>query len=319
MTFIFISILISMITSHYLLIWIKPHLTKNNLDIPNNRSSHQVPKPKSGGIAFIISSLLGLIIDFFTNGLNPTIITILISYPLSFLGFLDDKFNIKIHYRFTIQILFSVLIISFSPINLSNFFVPLIILSIVSIINFINFMDGIDGLVSGCLLIYLVTQNIISGGSISSWYLIGGLLTFLVWNWYPAKIFMGDTGSLFLGGIYAGMALESKSLSASFFSILISFPLLIDAFTCVIRRWKSKQNIFLAHRSHLYQRLHQAGWSQSKVSLLYIFGTLLNALAYLLVGIKGIIFTSLIELFIGVILDKYFAKSFSIVIEETLN
>ena len=121
MTFIFISILISMIISHYLLIWIKPYLTKNNLDIPNNRSSHQVPKPKSGGIAFIISSLLGLIIDFFTNGLNPTIITILISYPLSFLGFLDDKFNIKIHYRFTIQILFSVLIISFSPINLSNF------------------------------------------------------------------------------------------------------------------------------------------------------------------------------------------------------
>ena len=108
MTFIFISILISMIISHYLLIWIKPYLTKNNLDIPNNRSSHQVPKPKSGGIAFIISSLLGLIIDFFTNGLNPTTITILISYPLSFLGFLDDKFNIKIHYRFTIQILFSV-------------------------------------------------------------------------------------------------------------------------------------------------------------------------------------------------------------------
>ena len=56
--------------------------------------------------------------------------------------------------------------------------------------------------------------------------------------------------------------------------------------------WEVNSGIFLAHRSHLYQRLHQAGWSQSKVSLLYIFGTLLNALAYLLVGIKGIIFTS---------------------------
>ncbi len=320
MIFVFISILISMTISHYLLVWIKPLLTRRNLDIPNNRSSHLIPKPKSGGIAFIFSSFVGVIIDLLLNGINPTTIIFLISYPLSFLGFLDDKFNIKIHYRFTIQILFAALIIYFSPINISNILlVPLFILSIVSIINFINFMDGIDGLVAGSLLIYLFVQNILIGSSISSWYLVGGLIAFLFWNWSPAKIFMGDTGSIFLGGIYAAMALQNKSLSSSFFSLFISFPLLIDALTCVIRRWQSKQNIFLAHKSHLYQRLHQAGWSHSKVSLLYILGTLLNSLAYLGIGAKGLIFLSIIELLIGIILDKYFAKSFSIVIAEAQN
>ena len=141
------------------------------------------------------------------------------------------------------------------------------------IINFTNFMDGIDGLVAGCMLIILLSLYILKVDELLP--LIAGLLAFLLWNWSPSKIFMGDSGSTFLGGIFFGVLLKLHDPITLIGVLLISTPLLGDAAICVIKRFFAGKNIFKAHRSHLYQRLQRAGFSHTKVSTIYILGTLI--------------------------------------------
>ncbi len=310
---IFISIIFSIIISHIFLTFAFPYFKKNNLDIPNKRSSHNTPKPKSGGISFVLTALIGAILDYFLNGFNFSIYAIFICFPLSVLGFIDDKFNIKIKFRFVFQIFTALLIIK---VFLNNFYginfivLPFILIIILSIINFVNFMDGMDGIVAGCMLISISSQNYVLNNNLSTWFLAGGLITFIFWNWHPAKIFMGDTGSTYLGGVFAALALAQDSLSESFFSLFLAFPIMSDALFCVIRRYKNKDNIFTPHKLHLYQRLHQSGWSHSKVSSLYISGTLLCSISYIKGGILGLLLISFMEFCIGIFLEKNYAKSF---------
>ncbi len=311
---IFIYLITSLLISHIFLTFTFPYLKKNNLDIPNKRSSHIEPKPKSGGISFVLTSIIGAFLDYFINGFNFSIYSILICFPLAIMGFIDDKYNIKVNFRFGFQIFTGILILK-SFINNNNdtriILIPLILITIISIINFVNFMDGVDGMVAGCMIISIATQNLRLNSNLSIWFLVGGLIGFLFWNWNPAKIFMGDTGSTFLGAIFAALALNQESLYQSFFSMFLAFPILSDAFFCVIIRYKNKQNIFQPHKSHLYQRLHQSGWPHYKVSLLYISGTLLCSISYLILGVKGLILITIIEFCIGIFLDKYYAKSFA--------
>lgn len=312
---IFISIIFSIILSHIFLNFAFPYLKKNNLDIPNKRSSHINPKPKSGGIAFVLTAIVGAISDYSLNGFNFSISTILICLPLAILGFIDDKYNIKVGWRFFFQILTSILIIKAFMNNfydLKFIILPLVLISILSIINFVNFMDGIDGMVAGCMIISISTQNYSLDNSLSIWFLVGGLFAFIFWNWHPSKIFMGDTGSTYLGGIFAALALNQENLYESFISLFLAFPIFSDAFFCVIRRYKNKENILKPHKLHLYQRLHQSGLSHSKVSSLYISGTLLCSIFYLKGGTYGLLLISFVEICIGFFLEKNYAKSFKI-------
>ena len=192
------------------------------------------------------------------------------------------------------------------------FFLLLLIIG-TSIINFINFMDGIDGLVAGCMLIIFLLTSII----LSNWQLffVGSLLGFLFWNWYPSKVFMGDAGSTFLGALFFGLLLDSSNFIQFLKIFIISFPLIGDAFVCVVRRFLNKQKIFKAHSSHLYQRLCQSGWNHSSVAILYMICIFTLSISMIVGDLRVMIYLFLIQIFIGVYLDQKFAKPFSETIE----
>src|SRR5690625_130687 len=116
-------------------------------------------------------------------------------------------------------------------------------------------------------------------------FLLAAVTTFLLFNWAPARIFMGDTGSLFLGLTYATMpfmAMQLTNVPPSGFiiwvAVLLLWPFLFDGIYTIIRRAVRGENIFQAHRSHLYQRLNRSGWNHENISILYLLGSVLSGL-----------------------------------------
>lgn len=283
------------------------------LDIPNERSSHKKEIPNSGGL--IIIFVLILISTIYKN---PYIYTIL---PLSVIGFLDDRFNLPRIFRYVSQCITSIVIINQSDFHLylnshENFFIYIVLYLVfmfigTALINFVNFMDGIDGLVAGSTLVILVASSIIFKSLIFITF-AATLIGFLFWNWSPAKIFMGDTGSTFIGGLLVWIIFNSPNLENSLSIVLISMPLLGDALICVIRRWFVGQNIFNSHSLHLYQRLYKRGLPQGKVSLLYISLILFSSISYFALGLKGLITFNFITIVLYCYLDQKIAKPFTI-------
>ena len=188
--------------------------------------------------------------------------------------------------------------------------------AVTAVINFTNFMDGLDGLVAGCMFVVIATLAISLSQPLSLSILVGSLLGFLVWNWSPAKVFMGDVGSTFLGALFAGLVLQAPSWSQSLAFLLVAAPLLGDAFVCVIRRQLAGHNVFEAHRLHLFQRLHQSGWSHSRVSLLYIGATAVHAMALIFGGLPLVFTFSILGFLVGVWLDQCVAVPFSVASEN---
>ena len=130
------------------------------------------------------------------------------------------------------------------------------------------------------------------------------LFVFLYFNWYPSKLFLGDSGSLFIGSYLLSLIYTSSSNEGSLKIILLCFPLLIDSTICLIRRLINKQNIFRPHKLHLYQRLVSNGLSHSSVSLLYISGTFLISATILLGNIQVTFFSLFFVFGLGFWLDK---------------
>ena len=126
-------------------------------------------------------------------------------------------------------------------------------------------MDGIDGILTSCMIVIFVSSSFIIFDSI--WGLIGSLIGFLFWNWNPSKIFMGDIGSNFLGGVLIWIILNTTSINNSLALILISLPLILDPLICLLIRFLNKENIFNPHSKHLYQRLVKGGLSHQMVAI----------------------------------------------------
>ncbi|MFM6407503.1 MAG: glycosyl transferase family 4, partial [Microcystis sp.] len=120
------------------------------------------------------------------------------------------------------------------------------------------------------------------------WLLVAALVGFLLWNWSPAKIFMGDVGSTSLGAIVAMVLLNNQGDQSQAWSALtITFPLIGDAIYTLICRLFRQENIFQSHRSHLYQRLQKSGLSHSQVAIIYMAVTLLIAISINYLGNLG--------------------------------
>tara|TARA_A100001388_G_C28761388_1_gene498033 strand:- start:75 stop:1013 length:939 start_codon:yes stop_codon:yes gene_type:complete len=296
-----------------LIFLIYPFLKRYFLDYPVPRSSHSIPTPKGGGIVF---ALIGIISSlFFKNNL------IIICLPLAIIGLFDDKYNLQRRIRFLAQFIISILILKESSlflvvVNLFNgsnlliiLFAIIAILGIIAFINFTNFLDGLDGLLCGCMIIAFSVQSYFISPSLLP--LIGALIAFLPWNWSPAKLFMGDSGSLFLGATFIAYALNAYTLEHFFGLILIVTPLWSDAFFCVIRRFINKQNIFTPHKLHLFQRLNQSGLSHTKVSSIYIFATVFISVVLVSLNTFYALVASLLVIGIGIYLDKFVAVKFS--------
>lgn len=307
---ILIILLINFILSWSLTkLFIKPFKTIIP-DIPNQRSSHNLTKPRGGGLSFILTNLIT------SNIFNQ--VNFLSLMPLSLTGFADDFYNISREFRIVIQLTTSFFILFESNYldfiqNINNFGIEFLLITLMiffctGIINFCNFMDGIDGILSGTILTFYLFAALIISNSI--WGIMGGLLGFLIWNWQPSKIFMGDVGSNFLGGTMIWIILNTNNFNDSIALLFIASPILIDPFICLIRRFIAKENIFKAHNMHLYQRLNKGGLSHQKVSSIYILSMFFIGISFLLGGLIFEIITFVFVLIIGFWLEKNYADSF---------
>ncbi|MFS6826468.1 hypothetical protein [Cyanobium sp. ATX-6F1] len=157
-----------------------------------------------------------------------------VALPLAALGLGDDRFNLPARLRYLVQVLTAVALVVLSPLpfGLAWLEVPLLLIAITAVINFTNFMDGLDGLVAGCMAVLFTTALFSSPGLtgpipsalLPLAALVGALLGFLLWNWSPAKVFMGDVGSTFLGAVFAGVVLQAPSWPLALGLLLVATP-----------------------------------------------------------------------------------------------
>lgn len=253
--------------SWLLLLGLLPLLRRRLLDQPNPRSSHRVATPRGGGLAFVlVGTSLSLLLGHGRAAWIP-----LVCLPLALVGLLDDRHGLPAAPRYLAQLITALALLAMASTPLPPWSLPLVLIAITAVINFVNFMDGLDGLLGLSALVLMVAAG--------QWLLAGALLGFLLWNWHPARVFMGDVGSTWLGAVFAGLVLQQPSPAASFSLLLVAVPLLGDALLCVLRRLAAGQPVFEAHRLHLFQRLQRAGWSHPAVALLYGSGTALLAAA----------------------------------------
>jgi UDP-N-acetylmuramyl pentapeptide phosphotransferase/UDP-N-acetylglucosamine-1-phosphate transferase len=256
---------------------------------------------------------------FGAGGWAPLLIAC--ALPLAAVGLLDDQLNLSSLWRYGVQLLTAGALLMISP--LFKGWIPsvpllffgvvavLLLVTVTAVINFTNFMDGLDGLVASCMAVAFCTASFYLHGAFGLWILVGSLLGFLLWNWSPAKVFMGDVGSTFLGAIWAGVVLQSPTWLDAFGLLLVTTPLLADALICVPRRQFAGQKVFQAHRLHLFQRLHQAGWSHAQVALLYLAGTIVLGVSLLAGSWAAMFAVALLVLMMGIWLDQRVAVPFS--------
>jgi UDP-N-acetylmuramyl pentapeptide phosphotransferase/UDP-N-acetylglucosamine-1-phosphate transferase len=291
--------LISSLLSYFLVAIILPQLRSKLLDTPNQRSSHTLPTPRGGGIVFVI---IGTLLNYiFTTGAVRWVP--LLCLPLAFVGMLDDYKDLPAVWRYITQLLTAIALIHITKIDVPVWQIPIFLFIITAIINFMNFMDGLDGILAGC--------SVVLFAAISSWSISGAVFGFLIWNWSPSKVFMGDVGSTFIGAVFAGLAFQQPTNQEILSVLLLGFPLFGDSATCIIRRLLTRRNIFKAHKQHLYQRLSQAGWSHSNVALLYIVAVLLLVLVRSVWGIKMLIILIFAEFLLALFLDGLIARKFT--------
>lgn len=304
-----LTFLLSLLTTG----WVKQRFSQNLLDIPNDRSSHSQPTPRGGGLGFIIAFAAitistPILSSYFPKIFPANILQItaspnlllniwLILTPLAIIGILDDKHNLPASIRYLVQLTAAGIAIfcfgSFPQPWLTNLgtagtiiAIILTVIGITALINFYNFMDGLDGLVAGVTAVQLGFLAFYLHQPLW-WLLVAALLGFLWWNWSPAKIFMGDVGSTVLGAAVVIPMLNTDNPTPAWTAIAITLPLTADAIYTLIRRLMGRENIFQAHRSHLYQRLQQSGWTHAQVASTYIGVTLLIAGSILVWDVMG--------------------------------
>jgi UDP-N-acetylmuramyl pentapeptide phosphotransferase/UDP-N-acetylglucosamine-1-phosphate transferase len=280
------------------------------LDIPNERSSHTRPTPKGSGLAIVMITIGGLFVAWY---LCPEwTLPVLLSYGfgailISAVSWLDDLHSLPNHIRFAAHSLSAIaviVVIGFfrtasiplvGQLNLGFLGMPIAFLWLVGLTNAYNFMDGIDGIAGGqavvaglgwAILGIVTDQQFVS--------ILGALLAatslgFLFHNWPPARIFMGDVGSAFLGFSFACLAViaANREPALAIAGVLLVWPFVFDTLFTFFRRLKNRENVFSAHRSHLYQRLVISGYSHRTVTLLYMGLNVLGLLFALLVIAKN--------------------------------
>ena len=264
----------------------------NAMDEPNERKIHKVPMPRLGGLAIFLAFLLGYILY---GDVSTQMLSILIGgFLLILVGIVDDINPVKARYKLIAQTIASTIVVLYGELYFTN--VTLLgfniyfnefwgsltsIIFIVAITNAINLIDGLDGLAAGISSIYFLTIAIIAfilnriGGLdvIISLIMLGSTLGFLFHNFPPAKIFMGDTGSLFLGFMISIIALLGYKVT-TFTSLIVPIIILaipiFDTVFAILRRLLKGQNIGVADKEHFHHQLLKMKYSPTK-SILIIY------------------------------------------------
>ena len=278
MIFFMFSIVIS-------LIYKKIAINNNIVAIKNHRTLHSLPTPKGGGIVFSFLSLLSFILIWWNWQLPKELFLIIVvgGGVASIFGFVDDIKNIRARIKLIVQIFLAVwvvywleygglLLLDWMPTFLTIF---LLLFFMVWIINAYNFIDGIDGLAASEAIFISLTLAVVlflTNGSIeitAIFILIAASVSgFILFNWPPATIFMGDAGSVFLGYIFGSLLLFTVLTdNISIWSWLTVFGYFFaDTTATQIIRIVLVKKWYLAHRSHAYQNLARITGSHLKVT-----------------------------------------------------
>ena len=272
------------------------------LDVPNERKVHKVPIPRLGGLAIFGAFLLGYILY---GEITTQMISILIgSFIIFLVGVFDDIKPIAAKYKFLVQLVAASIVVIYGQVYFNEITFIWIdlklslvtsyifsILFIVAISNAINLIDGLDGLSSGVSSIYFLTIIVIcvllgklTGlDMILSLIMLGATLGFLVYNFPPAKIFMGDSGSLFLGFMISIISLMSFKV-ATFTSLIIpivtlSIPI-FDTVLAIFRRLLKGESIGTPDKEHFHHQLLKLKFStKTSVLIIYMVNTIFSVVS----------------------------------------
>ncbi len=285
------------------------------MDTPNSRSSHDVPIPKSGGIVIVITFLMGVLAIYFFGDATLIRDTYFFGFIFSALlvagiSLYDDITEKPTLIKLISHIIAAAIVIAFGivirevalpwigTVQLGAVGYLLTFLWIVGLTNAYNFMDGLNGMAAGpavinglffCVLSY-------SQGSIFVYIIcytiIAGALGFLVFNFPRPSLFMGDVGSAFLGFVFSTLgiigALYDHSHTSLFVMPLLMFNYIYDTSFTFIRRLRRGENVFEAHRTHLYQLFNQLGYSHVQVSCFHFGQCVLQGIgAAVMINIYG--------------------------------
>lgn len=266
------------------------------LDVPNERSSHAVPTPRTGGIAILLGVFAGVAVSR-SLAANPASSLLLGALTLGGVSLYDDRRALPRHSRLLAQVIVAGVVVAVThlavptielpfvgAIDLGPLAIPIAVFWIVGVTNSYNFMDGINGIASFEALICAVTLGILlaSGGDLPGGVLAlaiaGAAAGFLPWN-LGGSIFMGDIGSAGLGFLLSLLILRTSRVAPLIAAMLPLAPFLLDAGVTIVTRAARGERFFSTpHRSHFYQRMVSFGLSHATVSLIYATLALLSSL-----------------------------------------
>ena len=271
----------------------------NALDIPNERKVHKFPMPRLGGLAIFLGFLVGYMVFC-----KPTVQmnSILIgSFFIILLGTFDDIKPITPLIKYGGQLLAAIIVVYYGNIVMQDisafgiyidfgiFAGPITILFITAVINCMNLIDGLDGLAGGIATIFFITIAIISNiyglynglDASLTLIMIGATLGFLLYNFHPAKIFMGDSGSMFLGYIISIISLlgfKNVTLTSFIVPVLILAIPILDTLFAIIRRLLKGQSFAKADKEHFHHQILRMAGNQTKtVLIIYLIQILFSA------------------------------------------
>ncbi|CAN5297217.1 glycosyltransferase family 4 protein [soil metagenome] len=251
------------------------------LDNPNARSSHAVPVPRGGGLGFVPVILLGWWLLSFGGAATVPPAVLIGAVAIAVVSFGDDLRGVPMGVRLAVQAAAVAAVLATVPVGpiVSDALPPLVDRLIAGIlwlwfVNLFNFMDGIDGLaaseaaiiatgISGLALLYpelaLPAREAV--------VLSAAALAFLLFNWPPARMFMGDVGSVVLGFLLGWLLIETAAAGAAPAAMLLPLYFSADATSTLLLRARRRENIAEAHRSHAYQRAVDRGQSHALTTL----------------------------------------------------
>lgn len=239
------------------------------LDVPNDRSLHARPVPRTGGVGLMAGAAATLLA--YSGGPRSVVIPALL---LAVVFLFDDVRGLPVLTRFVAQFAAAVAFVATSG-PFALWLLPVFVLGIVWSINLFNFMDGSNGLAGGMAVFGFAAYSIaaaVAGDlqlALLSAVLAGAAVGFLVWNFDPARIFLGDAGSIPLGFLAAtiGVLGWDRGLWPFWFPVLVFATFVVDSGLTLAKRLVHRENPFQAHRSHYYQRLIRMGWSHRQLAL----------------------------------------------------
>lgn len=307
----YVPMVSALITAYLTSILLHSRFGKGIQDIPNERSMHKTPVPRIGGVALMTGVFSGWMLIF--DSLSWSIVMPLLT--LFIISVLDDIHGLSVYKRLLVHIVSVAIFITGSGLLTHQGWIVAIVACLIAVwmTNLYNFMDGSDGLAGGMAVFGFGTYGIAAllnqdeAFATLNLSIAAAALGFLYHNFHPAKVFMGDAGSIPLGFLAAAIGIWGwqNGSWAAWFPLLVFSPFIVDASATLLKRILLRVNISEAHREHYYQRAIRLGWGHRNIALIeygLMFAVATSALANLKTTFPGTLLAGWAAIFAGLML-----------------